>query len=427
MHDHTANRIGPISMPTSENSMKPGPHPPILDRQARSLFVFMVFVGYVVNFVFVFQQDGRRTTLAELFLGISFGVVYVLLGLNVRLLHNRIAAGWAEALFFTVQCSLIFGIGFVLGTEGIWLIGIPLVGFAVEMLVPQRRWVVYIALIACLILPVGLRHATWTSALFNVVTVSAAVFFVAVFAQMRLNEQEARERAEQLMVDLEEANALLASYAAQAEELAMTQERNRLAREIHDNLGHTLTTVNVQIEAAKVVMASEPERALETLNKAQELVRKGLTRVRESVASLRESPVSNRPLSEAIAALVQETQSTGIVTEFKATGEPQTLEHKVALALFRAAQEGLTNVSRHARASRVDVLLDFQPDEVRLEVKDNGVGATETTGGFGLLGIRERLHLLDGRLEISTGTGKGFCLSACVPVSNQKGSLAPED
>jgi len=233
---------------------------------------------------------------------------------------------------------------------------------------------------------------------------------------MRLNEQQAREHAEQLMVTLEEANVQLAAYATQAEELAMTQERNRLAREIHDNLGHYLTIVNVQIEAAKVVMDSDPSRALDALNKAQELAQKGLVQVRESVAALRESPVSNRPLSEAIASLVQEAQSSGIITEFKVAGEPQPLENKAALFLYRAAQEGLTNVRRHAHASRVDVLLDFQCSEVCLEVKDNGVGAADTVGGFGLLGIRERMQLLGGRVEISTGVGKGFCLTACAPM-----------
>jgi signal transduction histidine kinase len=250
---------------------------------------------------------------------------------------------------------------------------------------------------------------------------------VAVFAQMRLNEQQARERAEQLMAELESANVQLAAYATQAEELAMTQERNRLAREIHDNLGHYLTIVNVQIEAARVVMDSDPDRALDAMNKAQELTQKGLARVRESVAALRESPVSNRPLGEAIASLVEEAQSSGIVTEFKVTGEPLTLENKVALALYRAAQEGLTNVCKHARASRVDVLLDYQPDQVRLEVRDNGVGAAETARGFGLLGIRERMQLLGGRLEISTGVGEGFCLTASVPLSHADRPVQSEE
>jgi signal transduction histidine kinase len=385
----------------------------------------MIIVGYIVIFIFISSQEGRRLTPGELILGIAFGVVYLLLGLNQRVIYDRLPVGWSNALFFSVQCSLILGIGLVLGTGGIWLIGVPLVVFAVEALTPRQRWAVYIPLIACMVLPHGLRHATWTSALVNTATVSTAVFFVAVFAQLRLDEQQAREHAEQLTMELEGANLQLAAYAAQAEELAMTQERNRLAREIHDNLGHYLTIVNVQIEAAKVVMASNPDRALDAMNKAQELAQKGLTRVRESVAALRESPVSNRLLHEAVSSLVEEVRSAGIVTEFKVAGEPIPLENKVALALYRAAQEGLTNVRRHARASRVDILLDFRPSEVRLEVKDNGVGAAEHTGGFGLLGIRERLQLVGGRLEISTGAGKGFSLTASVPVSYAGSPVQP--
>ena len=326
-----------------------------------------------------------------------------------------------------MQCSLVFGIGLVLGTGGSVFIGVPLAAFAVERLPPRQRWLVYGALVAVVILPVGLRSGVWINALVDGVIAGAAVFFVAVFAQLRFDEQLARERAERLTLKLEEANRQLAAYATQAEELAMTQERNRLAREIHDTLGHYLTIVNVQIEAAKVVMDSDPERALDAMDKAQEQTQKGLTRVRESVAALRESPVSKRSLGEAIASLVKEAQSSGIVTEFRVVGEPLALENKVALALYRAAQEGLTNVRRHARASRVDILLDFQPDEVRLQVKDNGIGAAETSGGFGLLGIRERMQLLGGKLEINTGPGKGFCLTASVPVLQADRSVPPEE
>jgi signal transduction histidine kinase len=145
------------------------------------------------------------------------------------------------------------------------------------------------------------------------------------------------------------------------------------------------------------------------------------------VAALRESPVSNRPLDEAIASLVQEAQSSGIVAEFAVSGEPAALEHKVALALYRAAQEGLTNVCKHARASRVDVLLDYKPAEARLEVRDNGVGAAQTNGGFGLLGIRERMQLLGGKLELETGVGQGFRLAASVPLAQTDRPLQPEE
>jgi signal transduction histidine kinase len=407
-----------MSISKNENSRELRLKSLTAETQIRLLFVVMVVLGYVLTFVIHPSLELPPPTSLELILGVAFGLIYLLIGLNDRVFYERLPSGWAEALFFSVQCALILGIGLMLGVGGSWLMAIPLVGYAVESLQPRQRWAVYVAVVVCAILPLGLRQGNWISAGVNSVTVGTAVAFVAVFAQMRLNEQQARERVEQLMVELERANTQLAAYATQAEELAMTQERNRLAREIHDSLGHTLTIVNVQIEAAKVVMDSDPDGALDAINKAQELAKKGLTQVRESVAALRESPVSNRPLGEAIATLIEEAQSSGIITEFKINGESQALEHKVALALYRAAQEGLTNVRRHARASRVDILLDFQPSEVRLEVKDNGVGAGETSGGFGLLGIRERMQLLGGKLEISSGIGKGFCLTASVPLSD---------
>jgi len=396
------------------------------DRQIRLLFALMVVIGYAVT---ILMRPGQGLPLVaswEFILGSAFGLTYLLVGLNQHRLFRRAPAGWAEELFFFIQCALLLGVGLVLGTGGSWLMGVPLVGFAVELLAPRARWPVYLAVVACSVLPLGLRLGSWASALVSSASVSTAVIFVALFAQMRLNEQRARERAQQLTAALEQANVQLAAFATQAEELAMTQERNRLAREIHDSLGNTLTIVNVQVEAARAVMKSDPHRALDAIDNIQELAQKGLTQVRESVAALRESPVSNRPLDDAIKLLVQEVNSSGIITEFWVSGEAHALEHKVALALYRAAQEGLTNACRHARASRVDVKLDFQPGQVCLEVKDNGVGVGQIKEGFGLLGIRERMQLLGGGLEIDTGKGKGFRLNTCLPVTSTNASTQVE-
>jgi signal transduction histidine kinase len=132
-------------------------------------------------------------------------------------------------------------------------------------------------------------------------------------------------------------------------------------------------------------------------------------------------------LGEAINTLIDEAQGAGIVTEFKISGDSTTLNNKTALALYRTVQEGLTNVRRHAHASRIDVLLDYKPDEVCLKVKDNGVGTVEPGGGFGLLGIRERMHLLGGSFEIETSEGNGFCLTVCVPISLDAEQTQSED
>lgn len=385
-------------------------------QQARNLLIFLVVVGYIVTFI-VASRSGFQFTALQIVIGVSLGAVYLVLALFDSEILRHFPDQTRNAIFFSVQCVLVLGMGLTLGPGGNWLIGLPMVGVAVERLSPRARWLVYVGMLAAIVLPI-LYYSTLEFALLNALIDSTAIFFVVIITQVRMNEQRARENAERLTRDLEAANRQLAEYASQAEELAATQERNRLAREIHDNLGHYLTIVNVQIEAARLTLDSDPVRALDALTKAQELAKKGLNSVRESVAALRVSPVENRPLDDAIAELVTESQATGITTDFHLLGESRPVESKSALALYRAAQEGLTNVRKHARASRVDVTLDFsQPDRIRLSILDNGVGAANTSGGFGLVGIRERVQLFGGEFKVDTQLEKGFRLEVSIPFS----------
>ncbi|MCK7480830.1 MAG: sensor histidine kinase [Candidatus Moduliflexus flocculans] len=297
--------------------------------------------------------------------------------------------------------------------------GLPLANIAVDRLSPRGRWPVYLGIVAAFVLPI-LHYSTWEAALMNGLIISVGVLFSVLLSQLRLNEQHAREKAEALASQLEQANRQLAEYAFQAEELAATQERNRLAREIHDNLGHYLTIVNVQIEAARLTLDSDPARAVDALTKAQDLAKKGLASVRESVSALRVSPVENRPLEDAIVELVNETEMDGLTSVFQLVGDTRPVEPKTALALYRAAQEGLTNVRKHADASRVDVTLDFsQPGYIRLTVQDDGSGAADTSGGFGLIGIRERVQLLGGEFRVETAIGKGSCSRSLYPLGKR--------
>ncbi len=395
-------------------------HSPFYAQQARNLLIFLVVLGYVVTFFTASRNNVQFTTL-RILLGISLGAAYLILALFDEELLHRFPENIRHILFFTLQCMFVTGVGVTLGPGGNWLISLPLVSIAVERLAPRWRWPVYLGVLSTVILPI-LYHSTWETALMNTMFISPAILFVALIAQTSLNEQRARENAERLTLDLEAANHQLAEYASQAEELAATQERNRLAREIHDNLGHYLTIVNVQIEAAKVTCESDPARALAALDKAQEMARKGLSSVRESVAALRVSPVENRPLEDAIAELANESQAAGIATEFHLVGSLHPVEAKTALAFYRAAQEALTNVRKHSSASHVDVTLDFsEADLVRLTVRDDGVGASDVTGGFGLIGIRERVQLLGGVCRVETEIGKGFRLEVSIPVAEGEG------
>ena len=385
-------------------------------QQSRNLLIFLVVVGYIITFITASAGQAQFTAI-QIIVGILFGVAYLILGLFDTELLKRFSPNTRNVIYFSVQIALVFAIGMTLGPGGNWLMGLALSSVAVDRLPPRWRWPVYLGIVASFVLPI-MRYSTLETALMNGLIISVGLLFGVLLSQARLNEQRARENAERLTRDLEAANRQLAEYASQAEELAATQERNRLARDIHDNLGHYLTIVNVQIEAAKVTCESDPARALDALDKAQDMARKGLNSVRESVAALRVSPVENRPLEDAIAELVDESCTTGITTEFHLVGDSRPVESKSALALYRAAQEGLTNVRKHAQASHADVTLDFsQPDHIRLSILDDGAGASDTSRGFGLMGIRERVQLLDGEFKVETQVGKGFRLEVTIPVA----------
>ena len=244
----------------------------------------------------------------------------------------------------------------------------------------------------------------------------AGLVFVTIFTQLAVNATKAQAEVQRLATELEKANQKLRQYAIQVEELATTKERNRLAREIHDSLGHYLTVINIQLEAARVVIGTDPSLALEALGKAQTLTKEGLGEVRHSVAALRASPLETSSLVEAIARLVQESCNAGIITEFKLEGEATKLSSPLELTLYRAAQEGLTNMRKHSLASQADLALDYSDSsKVRLLISDNGQGTDEMEGGFGLLGLRERVQLLNGTTLLRSAPGQGFHLELELP------------
>jgi signal transduction histidine kinase len=206
-----------------------------------------------------------------------------------------------------------------------------------------------------------------------------------------------------LMVRQRQANRELADLAA-------TRERNRIARDIHDSVGHYLTVVHVQIEAARAIVARDPAAADECLHRAQDLARDGLGELRRSVSMLRES----RAFDASLARLIEDARAGGLIAVLEVEGTPRPLAPAVEVALYRAAQEALTNVQRHARATRVTCTLRHDAREVRLRIVDDGTGASSTGGGFGLAGMRERVEAVGGTLAIEPGPG--FTIDVRVPI-----------
>jgi signal transduction histidine kinase len=225
----------------------------------------------------------------------------------------------------------------------------------------------------------------------------AGIVFVVVITELAVKEQRAKREVERLVAELKDANDKLREYADQVEELATLKERNRVAREIHDSLGHYLTVVIVQIEAAMTVFEKDRERSLDVLRKAQGLAQKGLTDVRRSVGALRASPTETHSLIDSLNTLIEECRVSGLSTEFQFTGTPRKLSPSAELACAAT------------------VTLNYSTDSVWLKVHDDGVGATELTKGFGLVGMHERVQNLGGEVRITTAANQGFTLEVGLP------------
>lgn len=327
--------------------------------------------------------------------------------------EERLPAG--SLIYFVVQIVIITLTQEIAweAPNSTWILLMPIAGQSLEL--PWWGTVLACAGLLGSTAVIFAQHLTMQNILLSLSSIGAALAFVLIFTRVAVREGEARREIERLASELRQANQQLREYAIQVEELAITQERNRMAREIHDTLGHYLTIINVQLDAGQAVMDQDPEKARETMQKAQKLAQEGLADVRRSIASLR-GAAAERPLPQALVELTAETQAAGIVTELKVQGEPRPIDPRAHLTLYRAAQEGLTNVRKHANASRVDLTLDYRrPDQIALHVVDNGVGAPQIGDGFGLMGLQERVQLLEGMLEVETAVGQGFSLHVRVP------------
>jgi two-component system NarL family sensor kinase len=211
-----------------------------------------------------------------------------------------------------------------------------------------------------------------------------------------------------------------AELFARSTRLGAVEERNRLAREIHDTLAQGLTATTLQLESADALLDAGSEKAHGPLRRALSLTRSNLEEARRSVLDLRASPLEGRPLSEALKALVERWEAeTGIAARYGAVNGSRPLPPSVEAALYRICQEALTNVARHAGAERATVRLVATPDRVRLAVEDDGSGfdaAGVPEDRHGIVGMRERAEVLGGTLEVRSEPGEGTRIEVTAPL-----------
>jgi two-component system, sensor histidine kinase and response regulator len=248
--------------------------------------------------------------------------------------------------------------------------------------------------------------------------------------RLQVQLQAQNHQLQQTQANLLQALEQERSLKQRIEEMAAIEERNRIAREIHDSLGHSLTALNVQLQAAASLLLSDPAQAQSFLAQAQRLGKMAMQEVRQSVRTLRASEQVEQPLEETIATLAEEFRQVTGITPAVDISLTQSVSISISKTLYRIVQESLTNISKYAQATQVKIQLKIQlaltddalsegkADRVFLEIQDNGNGFCfdRATGGFGLQGMQERIAALDGEFHVTTAPGAGCQIKVEIPL-----------
>jgi signal transduction histidine kinase len=208
---------------------------------------------------------------------------------------------------------------------------------------------------------------------------------------------------------------------AEEQEAAATRERERIAREMHDILAHSMSLVVVQAEAGPIVVRSDPDRAEEVFDDISATAREALTQLRRTLTLLRSSEPERQPQPgiEGLAPLVASVRRAGLATSLEEHGERRPVAADLALTAYRIVQESLTNTLRHAQADTVSVRLEWLDTALKLEIRDDGRGPADDgrPGGRGLVGMRERVSAAGGELTCGRGPdGVGYWVAASLPL-----------
>ncbi|QBI55200.1 sensor histidine kinase [Streptomonospora litoralis] len=389
-----------------------------------------------------------------LILGVLFwGTVAVVLAVNAyatSLAPGFVPAGWPlpDALYYLVPSALAAACllwpriawsrsappvrkaascGFLAAALGVMLNG-QLVGLLMPALAIGNAAVVFgvaggLAYAACawaVTLAVSLANPAQRvpSALLDSALVLLLCLFMLLAAAALAAAWQRSERTRRLLADLEDAHAELRRYAERTRELAVAEERARMARDMHDSVGHYLTVVNMSLANAQRFRDTRPEEAWREVADAQRLTRDALADTRQWVRALNPLRMRGRSGVEAMRALAESFTGRGTAIGFTSRGDwPETAE-ETGLICYRTLQEAVTNALRHSGADRIDAVAECSGTAVELRVSDNGRGARGAAEGFGLGGLRERVETAGGSLAARDRAEGGFEVVARLPVQS---------
>jgi len=395
---------------------KPNPNPISKVERDPDLFVwFMTLVVVGMYASTLYSQPATRqlgTLIPFTILTIAHIVLHWQLG-KVLPYASRIV--W----YILVQGVLALSISLIAKNLGMsFALFMALLGEAVGLYGLNRRGllagVYYLVLLAVSLI----QLSGWASTAWGFLGIIPIALFVIIYVTLYMRQNDAREQAQSLAAELEQANRQLSEYAAQVEDLTIANERQRMARELHDTLSQGLAGLILQLEAADAHLNNNrSEKAQSIIGDAMEQARGTLSNARRAIDDLRQ------PFLDALdSALRREidrfTEATGIPVHFHSDQTP-TLPDPVKETLIRAVTEALTNIAHHAESQNAEVNVWMKDKSISVTIQDDGQGfdaGSIPSGHYGILGIKERVRLVNGSFDIQSENGKGTTLKIEVPL-----------
>lgn len=366
----------------------------LMERGAFPLHYYLIHGGYGLFFLGMAYWTGLQNLLGRFFLPL----VIILMMLSVVVTHHVLAPTMPRGPMFSAEAMTIRRL--------------PLLTLPIVLMAWQFQWyTVFLFSFASILLRTllilsssdspGMRAGLVTSLIMGIVAITVAYFLSRLMTRLREQQQA-----------LEDANRQLAHYASTLDQLSTSRERNRIARELHDTLAHTLSGLTVQLETVKAYLDADPEAAKTMLVKSLGASRAGLEETRRALKSLRATPLEDLGLALAIRKVAEEAATRGGLTlDLSLPEQMPPLSPDIEQCVYRITQEAIANVLHHANGHCLWVTLACDGGNLRLFVRDDGIGfdvkSDAPSGHYGLAGMRERARLVGGDVTIESGRGRG--------------------
>ncbi len=399
----------------------------VLPNHPFPLFAYLEWILLLICVLIGFNKPGFINENLNQPLVLTSLIAFGIMGLRIpqgKILSKIIYTSIGLVLMFTANCGLGQGIGFAPPLLLILVIRSCLV-FDIHgrLFIASLSWIFFIITLNTNIpfnLPTKLKQVTteeFKNVILNLQVTAGVLFtFILLFVMLLVNTAISERQSRQKLVL---AHERLRQYALRIEDQATLQERSRIAREIHDSIGHSLTAQSIQLENALLFIDSNIDKTKSFILQGKKMGANALKEVRFSVSALRSDPLKGKSLEFAIKDLFQEFQLQFKIKPKFDLQVSQILAPEINLAIYRIIQEALTNISKHSDADIVTIEVKTIDNSLYLNIQDNGVGfnPNQNTTGFGLQSMRDRANALGGKFYLNSEPEEGCSIMMFVPLS----------